>query len=632
MNQTEIFKKNLENLKGQENLKLKEKLEKFKKLEKFNYKFNSDPLDINIIDLKNKKNIYENPLKELHSKLEEFNQTYLRYPVVFFYGLGNGVFYKAISQNEAHKRIIIFEPELEIIFMVFHWIDFSEDLKKGRMIIIHSEEVSSTKSDKLFSILDKERIFKTYNLQIHTHFYAKYKKEIRNINDNNLKAMQRIALTHGTSPKDAMKGIVNFVTNIPKMLTHPEFINLLKKRYKKSKNAIIVSTGPSLKKQLPILKNYINKATIFCADSAYPILAKEGIKPDYVLCLERDEENSAFFNNDFQEFDKDILFVFASLVHPLTIKYSEENRKNYLLFSRTSYFALNLGLHKFGYLGGGMSVAHTSYELATQLGHENIILIGQDLAYSKEGKSHAEDFLYAIDEEKNYIDDKGNYQILSYGGKGLVESSRVWVLFKQIFESYIYDNKEHIKTYNCTEGGARIEGSIEKPFKEVCEELLTKDLKKPFSKLKAPKRKESYELMLQAYTNIKKGMKRGEGVVKECQKILRKMQNVIRGNQKYTLDEINLELDKIKKKIESKNFQFFLEILSPQLYHQELQLAPLYVKNFKDEGDKQNKLLAWIFAHEAWLEDIIDLIDAQNKNLKNAIIPLQDILEKKNLI
>ena len=57
MNQTEIFKKNLENLKGQENLKLKEKLEKFKKLEKFNYKFNSDPLDINIIDLKNKKNI-----------------------------------------------------------------------------------------------------------------------------------------------------------------------------------------------------------------------------------------------------------------------------------------------------------------------------------------------------------------------------------------------------------------------------------------------------------------------------------------------------------------------------------------------------------------------------------------------
>ncbi|WP_038815095.1 motility associated factor glycosyltransferase family protein, partial [Campylobacter jejuni] len=576
--------------------------------------------------------IYENPLKELHEKLKEFNQTYLRYPVVFFYGLGNGVFYKAISQNEVHKRIVIFEPELEIIFMVFHWIDFSEDLKKGRIIIIHGEEASLVKANKLFSVLDKERIFKTYNLQIHAQFYARYKKEIQNINDFNLKAMQHIALTHGTSPKDAMKGIVNFVTNLPKTLTHPKFTNLLKKRYKKSKNAIIVSTGPSLKKQLPILKNYINKATIFCADSAYPILAKEGIKPDYVLCLERDEENSEFFKNNFQEFDKDILFVFASLTHPLTVKYSEENHKNYLLFSRSSPFAFNLALHHFGYLGGGMSVAHTGYELAIQLGHENIILIGQDLAYNKEGKSHSTGFLYAELEESRYEKNKGKYQITAYGGKGLVESSEVWVLFKEIFEKYINDNKEYIKTYNCTEGGARIEGSIEKPFKEVCEELLTKELKKPFVKIKAPKRKESYELMLQAYTKIKKGMKRGEGVVKECQKILRKMQNVIRGNQKYTLDEINLELDKIKKKLENKNFLFFIEVMSPQLYHQELQLAPLYVKNFKDEGDKQNKLLAWIFAHEAWLEDIIDLISAQNTNLKNAIIPLQDTLEKKNLI
>ncbi|EMN6997802.1 motility associated factor glycosyltransferase family protein [Campylobacter coli] len=632
MNQTEFFKKNIENLKGKENLKLKEKLEKFKKLEKFNYKFNSDPLDINIIDTKNKKTMYENPLKELHAKLEEFNQTYLRYPVVFFYGLGNGVFYKAISQNNIHKRIIIFEPELEIIFMVFHWIDFSEDLKKGRIIIIHSEEVDFPKANMLFSILDKERIFKTYILQTHCNFYTSYKKDLREINEFNTKAMYHIALTHGTSPKDAMKGIVNFVTNLPKMVTHPEFVNLLKKRYKKSKNAIIVSTGPSLKKQLPILKNYINKATIFCADSAYPILAKEGIKPDYVLCLERDEENSAFFNNDFKELDKDILFVFASLVHPLTIKYSEENHKNYILFSRILPFALHIGLHRFGYLSGGMSVAHTSYELATQLGHENIILIGQDLAYNEEGKSHAEDFLYAELEEMQYKNNKGKYQITAYGGEGLVESSEIWVLFKQIFENHIYTNKEYIKTYNCTEGGARIEGAIEKPFEEVCKELLTKELKKPFVKIKALKRKESDKLMLEAYKKIKKGMKKGEGVIKECQKILRKMQNVIRGNQKYTLDEINLELDKIKKKIENKNFLFFIEVMSPQLYHQEIQLAPLYVKNFKGEGDKQNKLLAWIFAHEAWLEDIIDLVGAQNKNLKNAIIPLQDILEKKNLI
>ncbi len=38
-------------------------------------------------------------------------------------------------------------------------------------------------------------------------------------------------------------------------------------------------------------------------------------------------------------------------------------------------------------------------------------------------------------------------------------------------------------TYNCTEGGARIEGTIEKPFLWACENLLDKDLNKPFENL-----------------------------------------------------------------------------------------------------------------------------------------------------
>ncbi|WP_139427356.1 6-hydroxymethylpterin diphosphokinase MptE-like protein, partial [Campylobacter armoricus] len=87
------------------------------------------------------------------------------------------------------------------------------------------------------------------------------------------------------------------------------FKQLCLKRKKQANNAIIVSTGPSLIKQLPLLKQYANYASIFCADSAYPILAKYDIKPDYVLSLERTEVTSEFFNNDFKEFDKDIVFV-----------------------------------------------------------------------------------------------------------------------------------------------------------------------------------------------------------------------------------------------------------------------------------------------------------------------------------
>ncbi|EOH7148894.1 6-hydroxymethylpterin diphosphokinase MptE-like protein, partial [Campylobacter coli] len=84
------------------------------------------------------------------------------------------------------------------------------------------------------------------------------------------------------------------VYNLPQMITHPTYKELLNKRKGLSKTAIIVSTGPSLTKQLPLLKKYQNKATIFCADSSYPILAKHNIKPDYVCMLERTELTAEF--------------------------------------------------------------------------------------------------------------------------------------------------------------------------------------------------------------------------------------------------------------------------------------------------------------------------------------------------
>ncbi|EAI2146519.1 motility associated factor glycosyltransferase family protein [Campylobacter lari] len=83
----------------------------------------------------------------------------------------------------------------------------------------------------------------------------------------------------------------------------------------KANTAIIVSTGSSLIKQLHLLKQYTNYPSIFCADSAYPILAKYNIKPDYVLSLERVVETSEFFNSDFGEFNKDIVFILANVVH-----------------------------------------------------------------------------------------------------------------------------------------------------------------------------------------------------------------------------------------------------------------------------------------------------------------------------
>ncbi|EAK5461178.1 motility associated factor glycosyltransferase family protein, partial [Campylobacter jejuni] len=522
----------------------------------------------------------------------------------------------------------------EIIFIVLNLLDFSENIRKGRLILIHTPEMTYAKADIIFSLSPIDRFFKTYNLHLHSDFYKNYKEDTLKINTLNLKAIKNISLKKGNDPKDAMQGIEQFVRNIPKMISHPSYQTLLKKR-RNTKNenvAIIVSTGPSLEKQLPLLKQYANKATIFCADSAYAILAKHNIKPDYVCMMERDEIVAECFNNDFGNFDKGITFLVTSLVHKNTISYLEKNKRSYILVTRPLPFASSVELNEFGYMSCGLSVAHMNYELAINLNYKNIILIGQDLAYAKDGSSHSKGFIHEKLHDGHHQRDFNKYMTVAYGGKGTVQSSEVWTIFREIFESFIASNKDKIKTYNCTEGGARIEGAIEKPFKEMCEALLKKELKKPFVKIPKLSKIQKNTLMLKAYTKIKKQMTLTQTFLKECKKIKNQLASLKREKSKLTLDQINQNLDKFKTRLDSNRYNFLFEILGPTLHHEEAILSPLYVQSIQNESEKQNKLFAWLYAHESLIESIYELTNTQNTILKKAIIPLQNELEKRNLI
>ncbi|MBX1412351.1 motility associated factor glycosyltransferase family protein, partial [Campylobacter jejuni] len=455
------FNKNLKALSGFEYNNLRKKLKDLKELREFTFTQGKDNLDINIIKKRNLKKMYQDPIKELEKNLEYFKD-FARYPVLFFYGFGNGILYKILLQNQALKRIIIFEKELELIFLALNFIDFSKDLSLGRLIILHHDDINLPKMDKVFRLIG-DLFYRSYNLHIANDFYEHYKEDILKLNKLNMQIIKNHNLMHGNDPKDAMQGIEQFVYNLSQMITHPSYKELLSKRKGISDTAIIVSTGPSLTKQLPLLKKYASKATIFCADSSYPILAKHGIKPDYVLSLERIPLTSEFFNNDFGEFDKNVLFVCISWVYPQTIKYLQKNNRAFILTSRPSSFIKNINLYPYGYVGYGPSVAHMAYEFATHLSHKNIIFIGQDLAYAKDGFSHTKDYKNLDKHEGHFQRDKGKFQCLAYGGNGKVESSEIWTMFRFSLQNTISRNIVST-TYNCTEGGARIEGTIEKPF------------------------------------------------------------------------------------------------------------------------------------------------------------------------
>ncbi|HEE6701471.1 TPA: flagellin modification protein PseD, partial [Campylobacter jejuni subsp. jejuni] len=386
--QKELFNKNIEAL---SNILLKESLKEIKS-SKFELILGKDNLDINLKDTSDNTFLYENVIDELNSMLNTYNDKYLLYPVLYFYGFGNGILFKALLQNKNHQHIVVFEKDIEIIWVIFHILDFSNELQNARLMILNTNKPEIQDYNELCSSKPFFQFSRIYFLELMSHYYERFHEDVLELNKKLVQDFKDSILSHGNDPLDALQGIEQFVYNLPSMITHPSYKELLSKRKGISDTAIIVSTGPSLTKQLPLLKKYASKATIFCADSSYPILAKHNIKPDYVLSLERIPLTSEFFNNDFGEFDKDILFVLKSYVHPHTTKYLQKNNRNFMLVSTYASFINYLKLDDFGYFNMGFSVANMNFLLAIHLKHKNIVLIGQDLAYAKDGLSHTKDY------------------------------------------------------------------------------------------------------------------------------------------------------------------------------------------------------------------------------------------------
>ncbi len=634
--QKELFNKNIEAL---SNILLKESLKQIQS-SKFELILGKDNLDINLKDTSDNTFLYENVIDELNTMLNTYNDKYLLYPVLYFYGFGNGILFKALLQNKNHQHIVVFEKDIEIIWIMFHVLDFSNELQNSRLMILQTSSLDI----ELFSNFCSSKPFfqfsRIYFLELMSHYYERFHEDVLELNKKLVQDFKDSILSHGNDPLDALQGIEQFVYNLPQMITHPSYKELLSKRKNLSDTAIIVSTGPSLTKQLPLLKKYANKATIFCADSSYPILAKHGIKPDYVCMLERDEIVAECFNNDFGEFDKDIVFIVKSVTHPHTIKYLQKNNRAFILVSTYASFIQYLKLDYFGYFNMGFSVAHMNFLLTIHLKYKNIILIGQDLAYAKDGQTHSQGFIHANLHNGDYERDLDKFSTTAYGGNGKVQSSEIWTLFRHNFEKDIVNIKMnyHITTYNCTEGGARIEGTIEKPFLWACENLLDKDLNKPFEKLEPLSLNKQNEFLLKAYYKVYQSIKHcrdfSNKFIKSYNKIKNSFMSLQNSQENETLiKEIIKDIDKIKTQIDElyNTQKDLMQILGPLLTQFELNLARIYVLNPKTKEDAFNKSILWIKEHLEFMELVYGHIKAQENALIKNILPLEEKLKERKL-
>ncbi len=604
------FEKNLKAL-YQKNPLLAAQLEILEPNKKYEVYIGKDPLNINIYDKENKIALFhKEPLVETQEKIQEF-EPFKLYPFLYFFGIGNGIFFKLLLHEKNIQKIFIFEPELEILYIALNFADFEEEILSEKLMIFWTKTSNFGVLDQ-YLVKDGQWIYsKIYNLHIFNSYYGRYSQECLDINAIITRSFEHHVISVGNDSTDALIGLNHHILNLPELITTPSFRELLD-NIKNTNTAIIVSTGPSLHKQLPLLKEYAPYITIISVDASYPILTKYGIKPDVVTTLERVELTADFYRKTPPQSQKDIIFAITSIVDSATTNAITQGIKTYSMrpFGYTRFFDLK----EYGYAGIGMSAANMAYEIVVLARFERCIFIGQDLSFSPEGKTHSKNSLFGEKEEQYQQKENISEKLLipAYGGDGYVETTPVWKMFLNFFEKDIAETPYELEIINATEGGARIQGTKEIPFKEALK-LLPKNKKKRIS-LKPPTKEQikANEKLIKAKIKdfLDYGYKKKKVVEKIFLKVMQMTEELEQLNKKNKLEKINFkkmdklleEIDDIKNLfLEDKFIKIFSDAVQSYIVHQELEFAKIATRPMRTAIDRQVKQIDWLYAHKFWL-------------------------------
>lgn len=592
MKMNEILSKNLNALR---NDKLKNKLLSFINEGKFE-RFSIDE-NLNIFDKQNQVLMYEDMDAELIYVENAILSQTKRYPFIFIYGIGNALLLKRLCKAH-YQHIFVLEGNLELLILALSKVDLGGELNLGGIHLLDSEdpfaefELSFYFNNPL--ILELHSL---YGLFIQNSYYEKFfHQQMLNADLLCLKVINNVLNSKSVSAPDAIfKTYKNFLFNAKTMLYNPPFQRLLSQRKKSFKNAIVVSAGPSLSANLTLLKKYEENFVIFCVDGAYSVLCENGITPDYVINNDYANDALKFFETDFKERTMFLCSCFSAFE---VVEFLKERNLCVILDPEDPNVKLNF-LDDFGYIKPGLFVSYFAYCITMTLGFENVIMLGQDLALSKEGNSHTDGFSLGVRVEVDFYEEY--FEVEGFGGGGhKVLTHPVWNIYRIYLEDFIA-NHAHLATfYNVSQTGARIHNAVELSFKECCERFAT-NIKPHFEPPKTLTINKTQKLFDKFIFFVKENIKACEEVDMEALALQNALISILNSNKDLPLEflqKVDLNIRKFNAIIANNSSMQEWKLWHCIIKRGDL-IAEVYKKNIIDE---EEFLLHIIIAFAKWLE------------------------------
>ncbi|TGL16611.1 motility associated factor glycosyltransferase family protein [Leptospira meyeri] len=270
-------------------------------------------------------------------------------------------------------------------------------------------------------------------------------------------------------------------------------ISSLKEKFQ-GLTAVLVSAGPSLRKNLSWLQSVRDKVFVLSCDTSLKVLIKAGIEADGVVTL--DAQTNSFFHFMGESLRKIPLFadlvssptllrepMFHSVVHSVTAKYQVDAEGTLVREVTAGGELAEQVFTQVGDIQSGGSVATTAFDMLRYMGFTSVYFLGQDLAYSgreihSTGTHHNEKWLTLLSRKNSLerineviIRKRETRFVPRAGGGDSVLTDYVLDLYRHWFEESANSVAE-MKLFNVNEDGAEIAGIQSLSPKKALENLI----------------------------------------------------------------------------------------------------------------------------------------------------------------
>lgn len=509
--------------------------------------------------------------------------------LIIVFGIGNIKLLEAMMEKRTEDtRIAVFEPNINAFQYVIHNYDITQFVETEKIVFFTGEIEIFEKY--LISVFNSWTNLVLNMVAVSLPNYHLYKEYRIRCMECITKNFQRIFANMGNSLEDTLIGIDNQYVNADYCM-ESNSLREIQGKYK-GYPAIIVSSGPSLDKNIGLLKEAEGKALIITCDASYKACQAHGVRPDMIASIERGIATYQFYYEK-QTFPDDLVLIGPSVLRP-EIFQKVHGKK--IILAKSAIGVEGWWKRQFDSVeisDSGHSCATVAFWAAYIAGCSPIILIGQDLAYTDD-KIHGS---MAHTEYEGENKKKESSEIVwtkdIYGNP--ISTSKTYNTFRYYFEEKIISRG--ISVVDATEGGALIAGSKVMPLKEAIDTYCNKTV--PFKLTSLLSDKEiTIEERIKKYRQIKKASEEYIKKLEEIQKKVLEFREGIIGYKDYNFNSATQEELTETVEVMANNNQVLNYLYSEHkdmltYYMQNIKQTVINVKNLGNKLNGENVRRNW---------------------------------------